>query len=243
MNRKELTIILKQGEDYRIEFKENISGVEKDLVAFANSSGGRIFLGITDKGEIKGIKITNQLKSRIQDITNNCQPKINVLLNQFENLLIIDVREGTDKPYRCSSGFYKRIGLISQKMTRNEIIDFIKSEGKIRFDELVAPKFSYAKDFDKKKLLSFLHLAGLSKLVKVETILVNLGVAEKQEGKLYFNNAGVLLFAKEPQRFISWSVFTVVLFKDKEGVDVIDRKEITGSLFEIVEQVMDLLIL
>jgi ATP-dependent DNA helicase RecG len=53
MNRKDLSIILKQGEDYRIEFKENISGVEKDLVAFANSSGGRIFLGITDKGKIR----------------------------------------------------------------------------------------------------------------------------------------------------------------------------------------------
>ncbi|MEA3475812.1 MAG: winged helix-turn-helix transcriptional regulator [Candidatus Cloacimonadota bacterium] len=47
------------------------------------------------------------------------------------------------------------------------------------------------------------------------------------------------LFAKEPQNFISWSVFTVVLFKDKDGVDVIDRKEVTGSLFEIIEQVMD----
>jgi len=155
MNRKELSVILKQGEDYRIEFKENISGVEKDLVALANSSGGRVFLGITDKREIKGIKITNQLKSRVQDISNNCQPKIKVLLNQYENILIINVTEGTDKPYKCSTGFYKRIGPISQKMTRNEIIGFIKSEGKIRFDELVVPKFSYAKDFDRKKLLSF----------------------------------------------------------------------------------------
>jgi len=47
-----------------------------------------------------------------------------------------------------------------------------------------------------------------------------------------------LFFAEEPQRLIPWSVFTVALFKDKEGVDIIDRKEITGGLFEIVEQVM-----
>jgi len=52
------------------------------------------------------------------------------------------------------------------------------------------------------------------------------------------NNAGVLFFAKEPQRFIPWSVYTVALFKDEAGVDIIDRKEIEGSLFEIVEEVM-----
>lgn len=49
----------------------------------------------------------------------------------------------------------------------------------------------------------------------------------------------MLFFAKDPQRFIPWSVFTVALFKDEEGVDIIDRKEIGGSLFEIVEQIMD----
>jgi len=72
----------------------------------------------------------------------------------------------------------------------------------------------------------------------METILVNLDVAEKQEGKLYFNNSGVLFFAKAPQRFIPWSVYTVALFKDDAGVDIIDRKELKGSLFEIVEEVM-----
>lgn len=49
----------------------------------------------------------------------------------------------------------------------------------------------------------------------------------------------IVAFAKEQQRFVPWSVYTVVLFKDKGGSDVIDRKEITGSLFEIVDQVMD----
>jgi ATP-dependent DNA helicase RecG len=239
MNKKELELILKEGEGYKIEFKETIGGIDKDLVAFANSSGGRVLLGVMDAGEVKGIKITNRLRSQIQDIANNCRPQIKVLFDQSENILIVNVREGTDKPYACSSGFCKRIGPISQKMTRDEIIEFIKSEGKIRFDELPEPKFSYPIDFDKKKLLSFLELAGLTKSVKPETILVNLGAAEKQEGKFYFNNAGVLLFAKEPQKFIPWSVFTVALFKDKNGVDVIDRKEISGNLFEIVEQVMD----
>ncbi len=190
MDRKELGMILKEGEGYKIEFKESLNNLDKELVAFANSSGGRIFLGVTDESEIKGIEITNELKSRIQDIANNCRPKIKISIEGFENILIINVREGDDKPYECSYGFYKRIGSNSQKMTRDEIIDFFKSEGKIRFDELTEPKFRYPSDLDENKLLKFLELAGLSKSVKTEIILTNLSVAEKQEGKLYFNNAG-----------------------------------------------------
>lgn len=238
MDKKEVNIILKEGEGYKIEFKESISGLEKELAAFANASGGKIFLGVTDDGKIKGIKITNELKSRIQDVANNCRPGIKIFLERFDEILIIIVREGEDKPYECSSGFYKRIGPNSQKMTRNEILDFFKSEGKIRFDELIEPKFNYPKDFDKKRLMTFLKLAELSKSIATETILVNLDVAEKQEGRLYFNNSGVLFFAKAPQRFIPWSVYTVALFKDRAGVDIIDRKELEGSLFEIVEEVM-----
>jgi len=239
MDKKELNIILKEGEGYKIEFKENLGGLDKELVAFANASGGRIFLGVTDSGEIKGIEVNNKLKSRIQDIANNCKPPIKIFLEEFNNILIIKVREGDDKPYECASGFYKRIGPNSQKMTRNEIIDVFKSEGKIRFDELIEPRFFYPKDLDKSKLIKFLQLAGLSTSIKTEKILLNLGIGEKQEGRIYFNNAGVLFFAKEPQRLVPWSVFTVALFKDKGGANVIDRKEITGGLFEIVDQVMD----
>ena len=239
MNKEEFKLILQEGEGYKIEFKENTTNVDKDIVAFANSSGGRIFVGITDDKQIKGIHVTNKLKSQIQDTANNCRPKVKISLKEFENILIINVREGDDKPYECSSGFYKRIGPNSQKMRRDEIIDFFKSEGKIRFDELIEPKFSYPKDFDKDKLLKFLELSGLSKSMNTKNLLSNIGVAEKQEGKLYFNNSGVLFFAKEPQMFAPWSVFTVALFKDRKGVDIIDRKEITGSLFEIVDKVMD----
>ncbi|HOL05907.1 MAG TPA: putative DNA binding domain-containing protein [Syntrophorhabdaceae bacterium] len=238
MKKEELKLILKEGEGYKIEFKESINSLDKEMVAFANSSGGRILVGVTDSGQPKGIVITNKLKSQIQDIANNCRPKPFISLEEIENILVINVREGTDKPYECSSGFFKRIGPNSQKMSRNEIIEVFKSEGKIRFDELIETKFNYPKDFDKDKLKRFLKLAEISRVDDVEKILISLGVAEKQEGRLYFNNTGILFFAKEPQRFIPWSVFTVALFKDTAGVDIIDRKEIEGSLFEIVEEVM-----
>ncbi len=239
MTEKELKFIIEEGEGYKIEFKEALTNLDKELVAFANSSGGKIFLGIADNKEIKGISISNKLKSQIQDIANNCKPKTTIKFEEFKNILIINVDEGDDKPYECSGGFYKRIGPNSQKMNRNELIGFCKTENKIRFDELNEPRFKYPKDFDKNKLNKFLDLSGLSKSINIDNILTSLSIAEKQGRKLNFNNSGILFFSQEPQHFIPWSVFTVVLFKDKNGTDVIDRKEIIGSLFEIVEQVMD----
>ncbi|MEW5937767.1 MAG: ATP-binding protein [Candidatus Thermoplasmatota archaeon] len=99
MDRKELKVILKEGEGYKIEFKEGIGNLDKELVAFANASGGMIFLGITDEGGIKGLRITNKLKAQVQDIANSCRPKIRISIEGFENVLIIHVREGEDKPY------------------------------------------------------------------------------------------------------------------------------------------------
>ena len=74
MNKTDLTFVLQEGEGYRIEFKETLSGLDREMVAFANASGGKIFVGVADDKTIKGVRITNALKSQIQDIANNCQP-------------------------------------------------------------------------------------------------------------------------------------------------------------------------
>jgi len=113
---EEMQLVLEEGEGYTIEFKESLSNIDKEIVAFANSSGGRIFLGVGDDNEVKGIRITNELKSQIQDRANNCQPPVTVLLEEFGNIRIITVMEGVDKPCKCSAGFYARVGPNSQKL-------------------------------------------------------------------------------------------------------------------------------
>ncbi|MEK6572260.1 MAG: RNA-binding domain-containing protein, partial [Bacteroidota bacterium] len=152
MTQKELQLILQEGEGYRIEFKESPNSIDKELVAFANASGGRVFLGITDDGRLKSIAIDNKLRSQVQDIANNCQPPIGIGTEEFKNIFIVNVKEGDDKPYKCSSGFYLRVGPNSQKLNRDEIVAFIKAEGKVRFDELVCRKFDFKKHFDRGKL-------------------------------------------------------------------------------------------
>ncbi len=99
---EEIELILDEGEGYLIEFKESMSdSLAKEMVAFANSSGGRIFLGVSDKGMVKGVNITNRLRSQVQDIARKCDPPVNIALEGLTNILIIEVREGTDKPYSC----------------------------------------------------------------------------------------------------------------------------------------------
>ena len=80
----DLQFDLTHGEGQFVEFKEALDkGLSKELVAFANASGGRLYLGVTDAGKIKGIEISNRLKSQIQDLAHNCDPQI--ILNIAEN--------------------------------------------------------------------------------------------------------------------------------------------------------------
>jgi len=238
MNPKELKQITEEGEGYLVEFKEKAANIDKEMVSFANGSGGKIFIGITDNGELKGIKITNKLKFQIQDIANNCDPAIKIILKEENKILVIHVRSGEDKPYCCSSGFYTRIGANAQKMTRNQIIEFFQSEGKIRYDELTNIDFKYNKDFDKKKLIHCLQLSNISLVVPVPTILQNLGVAQKQGGKVFFNNTGVLFFAKNLENIYRHTTITCALFKGTDKVNILDRKDFNADLVSSVDNAM-----
>jgi ATP-dependent DNA helicase RecG len=63
---------LELGEGQFIEFKEAPDkSLPKEIVAFANASGGVIYIGITDSAKVKGIEISNRLKSQIQDTARN----------------------------------------------------------------------------------------------------------------------------------------------------------------------------
>ena len=185
---KNLKFILEKGEDYKTEFKEQVDrNLDREIVAFANSSGGRIYIGITDEGKVKGVNITNKLTSQIQDIAQNCDPKIPISLQvmQKENNVIVEVKESKDKPHKCSLGFYIRSGASSQKLSRDEILDFAEEEDLLNFDKVFCKEFNFKKDFDKEKLFSFMDRAGVkySRRDYIQ-LLENLKVAKRQGSKI-----------------------------------------------------------
>jgi len=233
LTKSDLEIILQEGEGQKIEFKESFSqSLAKDIVAFANALGGRIFIGVDDNGSIKRINITNKLKSQIIDFARNCDPPIVVELQTLNNIVIIDVKEGSDKPYQCKEGFFLRQSSNSQKLTRNQIVQFYIDETRIRFDTQINQKFNYLKDFDRRKLKQYLDTIHINTRYKTEDVLINLGIAQRRQGRFLFNNAGVLFFAKEPCKFFQSAYLDAVVFKGTERVSVIDRKTFKGGLLE-----------
>ena len=242
--KEKLLLILSQPEGQFTEFKESTSkSISRELVGFSNSGGGCIVIGVNDKGEIVGISDINEEKSKIETIARNCDPSISVKISSHKEegkiILLIEVPEGKDKPYSCSSGFFLRSGANTQKMKRDEIIDFIYSTGQINYEEKICKKFDYPEDFDEDAFEDFIHMADISKgRLSNEDILTNLGVAEQNGKNLVFNNAGVLFFAKEPTKFLRHAVVDCILFKGKEKLDILDRKEFKDPLFINVQKVL-----
>ena len=90
-----------------LEYKESIpSSLSREFVAFANTTGGKILLGVRDDGSIRGIEDSNDIRARIQDKARNCDPPVKILLHRIENVTIITVRESSEKPVQCSDGFF-----------------------------------------------------------------------------------------------------------------------------------------
>ena len=226
-----LDYVLELGEGQFIEFKESLDrNFAKEIVAFANASGGVVYLGISDTGKIKGIDISNKLKSKIQDIAYNCDPLIIISLTVINNILAVEIREGKNKPYSCSSGFYMRMGANSQKMKRDEILTLAIKAGKIRFDEQICLNFDW-KDFDNDKFQYYLKLAKISDILPKEEILTNLRILTKDG----FTNAGVLYFAKNPFKYIISSKIRCVHFKDDNRIDILDKKVIDRGIIGNIE--------
>jgi len=225
MDKKELDLIIQKGEGQTIEFKENVDkSLSKEIVAFTNAQGGKIFIGITDKGEIKKLNNLNRLSSQITDIAKKCDPSIKIRLETSNDILVVDVEEGNNKPYSCSNGFYLRVGANSQKLSRDEILEFSIMEGKIYFDGQINEEFRFPDDFDENKLKKYLDETKLSKKADMKSILINLGVAKEYGDTIIFNNAGVLFFAKEPSRFFMTSKVICAEYATNDKVTILDRK-------------------
>ena len=68
MKEKELQELIKQGEGYFVEFKKQVGEpLDREMVAFANASGGKIIIGVADDGGITGCSTDNTTRSKIQD--------------------------------------------------------------------------------------------------------------------------------------------------------------------------------
>lgn len=234
-----IMLIAREGEGQTIEFKERPVNLDREMVAFANAMGGSLFIGIDDNGRVVGTSQSNKILSQIQDIARNCDPPVHITIRKHPNVLEVEVKEGTDKPYRCHGGFFLRNGPNSQKLTRDEIINFAIGEGKIRFDERINSRAVFQEDFSLRKYREYLHLARLDAGMEAEDLLINLNAAERQRGKVLLTNAACLFFMDDPQKFFPEAYVTAIRYRGPDRAEIIDRKDMKEDLVMQVNDSMN----
>jgi len=234
---KDLSVILCEGESNKTEFKEAADkSLASEVCAFANASGGRIYIGIDDKGTIVGTDVSNTARSRIQDIINKIEPRLKVDIETFENLIVVTIPEGNQKPYSCPAGFYLRSGPNSQKLERNSIVEFFQAEGRIRYDEIIREDLPITERFNKEAYQRFIKIAKISNVLKRDVILTNLNCAGFINEKLCFTNAGALFFRKNNDDFhFRHAGVVCALYKGKDKAIILDTKELEGDIISNID--------
>jgi len=206
------------------------------MVAFANASGGSIYLGIGDDGQIVGVSDSNRLRSQIQDIANNCDPRISIRIVSHGRVIEVIVPEGSDKPYRSNDGFFLRTGPNSQQLTGDELFRFAIKSNKIRFDEQFESTTETEDPIDQNKIKNFLIQRGLPEKTKASDLLINLGLAQRQQNRLLLTRAALLFFGQGPQTHFPEAFVTCALYGDETRVRVLDRLDVKGTLEDQFEK-------
>ena len=238
MGIRDIEFIIKEGEGLTVEFKERYtSKIDRDIVAMANSKGGFIVLGVNDLGKIVGEKLTNQMKAEILSLGRNCEPHIAVLrASQIDSAVVIEVPEGDEKPYSCSSGYFRRLDAVTQKMSQKEVCTIFRETTDMCFESLPSKDFNF-EDVSLVRVKTFLQEAKTSFRVNKNNLQSFFSsISLYRDSKI--NNAGVLMFAKDINKFIPYSEVILGAFKGVDKTYIYDRKDVRDDLLTQLNESM-----
>ncbi|MCD1640965.1 putative DNA binding domain-containing protein [Pseudomonas stutzeri] len=241
----ELQQILARGEDSRHQFKRdfnNIDALTAELVAFANTSGGLLLIGVDDSGAVSGLSAAdvarlNQMLSNAA--SQNVRPAINPLSSNFQTecglVMVVTVEPGLNKPYVDSHGrIWVKSGADKRRVTAREELQRLFQQAGLVCADAVPVVGSSAADIDAKALGDYFQRrfrespeqAGLV----TARLLENLGLASGGTPNL----AGLLLFGRAPQRLCPAFDIKAVAFPGTVLHDrhYLDSEDIDGNLPE-----------
>ena len=221
------------GEGFTTEFKRSIpSSLGAEICAFANATGGVILIGVTDQGEVVGIRDHNRLKSQLQTTARSAEPPIAVQVESLGDVLCVTVPEQHGKPYSFAGRFYIREGANCQQMSRDEIREFFyKEEGLIRFDETPCRRYDLERDLTPGAWSRFATRAGIPDAMKPLTALENLHLVK--DGAM--THAGAWLLAEDITRYTLRAGVTCALLQGTTKTHILDLKNFTGDLYTVYE--------
>lgn len=232
---------IKQGESKILEFKEKLpngSGIAKSIIAFSNIAGGKLIIGVDDKGNSVGVyddifELQDKISSIISD---NCYPNIipNIYTQNIEGkiILVIEVFRGNLLPYYLKAqgrteGVYIRIGATNRKASIENVIELERQRSNITFDEEINLNHKI-NDLDLKELEIEFEKLGKSLNDKK---LLSLKLAKEANKQLYATNGLLILLGLLENVTCKCS-----RFKGKNMAVFLDKKEYEGNLFKQIER-------
>ena len=231
------------GESQTTEFKLSFQKeVIVSVVAFANAKGGKIFIGVSDNGEIVGVTLKKEtLQDWINQIKLNTQPSILVDIESIEindkAIPIIEVKEYPLKPIAFKNRYYKRMKNSNHLMNLDEIANMhlqtINSswdyyiDDRHDFDDISQENIDYFLEKVEKNLGKSFREDPFTVLKKYELI---------KEDKLTFG--AYLLFTCNNSAITAFQIG-----RFKSPVDIIDNIDINTNLFAQIDIAIEFLVL
>lgn len=247
----EIKKIIQNGENSYIEFKEEeikAKELAEEIVAFSNSEGGMILIGVDDEGNIKGVK-DDKIEETVMNICrNNCIPHIIPLYESIEvegkRIAVITVPKGLNKPYYTADHkYYIRVGTTKRIASKEELLRLFEASGSLHFD--ISPvEGTSIKDLNIDIIRDYFMKYNTFDLLEepeesVERILVNADILKEADGRKLCTVGGLLVFGKNPEKHLPQNGVSFAHFKGNEITDeLIDKKIITGRIQDIAEQLM-----
>jgi len=250
METAELIEIISRGEDSRHQFKENVhnqDSLAEELVAFSNSGGGIIVIGVSDKtNEVIGL--TPNDVHRINSLISNAAsesviPPVNVSSQNINHpnglVMVVRVPDGISKPYMDKKGsVLLKVGADKRKYaSREELQRMFQAASIVHADEPPVNGMGVA-DVDVRFLGKYLE-DNLGETIEqqnvpLDRLLENMNIA--RDGTL--NLAGALIFAKRPEVKLPVFIVKAVAFPGKKITDehYLESRDLTGKLTDIFEQ-------
>jgi ATP-dependent DNA helicase RecG len=225
-----------------LELKTGIAELEEsiiDICALLNHKGGTLLFGVKPDGTLTGLTVTDTTFRKVaQKIRARIKPEITLSLNSIEKdgktLLKVSVPEGTNKPYFADGQAYIRSGTESIRMPVDDLKRLIRQESDYHWDQLPCPDATLT-DIDPAAVSRFLQLmqegrrADIDATIPVENALQRLNLISNGMP----TNAAILLFGKNPQRFMLQAEVRSARFS---GTDI------TGGFFDMADPIQGTLL-
>lgn len=241
----ELIDLLRRPEGKTLEFKRDLSspaGVLKTVVAFANTSGGTLVIGVEDasrsvRGVADPLAVEERLANLVSDgIAPRLLPDVEVVAWRSSHVLAVEVHPSSGRPHYVTRegldrGVYVRVGSTNRRADTQLVEELGRYARGETYDEQPMPGLdSEAVDF-RAASESF---APARKLRRSDLETLRLVVAH--QGRLVPTVGGMLLFGADRERHFPDAWIQAGRFGGTDRARLVDRVEIRAPLSRAVEE-------